>query len=99
MDEWWEIGQWKESKSGKKWFFKLGSAKPDEKTGGFVIFLDGLPIQDSAGRCMLNVQPQRERGAGGNFGSTAAQQRGPRRDPPGTGSTFEDDDFSDPIPF
>lgn len=95
MNEWWEVGQWKEAKSGKKWFLKLGSAKQDDKTGGFVIFMDALPIQDSAGRCMLNIQPQRERGAGGNFGSTSDEQRGPRRDAPLIGAGG----FDDEIPF
>lgn len=87
MNDWWEVGQWKEAKSGKKWFLKLGSAKQDDRNGGFVIFMDALPIQDSAGRCMLNIQPPRERGAGGNFDGPS--QSGPRKDPPGTGAQFD----------
>lgn len=91
MNDFWDVGQFKETRSGKKFFVKLGSAKPKDD-GGFFINLDALPLQNSAGECSIVIQPPRERGAGGNFGGPSqAENRGPRRDPPGTGKGFVDD--------
>lgn len=59
--EWWEVGTWKETKSGKNFFIKLGGAKAAED-GGFTCYLDALPLPGPKGGCMLVIKPQRPRG-------------------------------------
>lgn len=66
--DFWDVGQWKETATGKKFFVKLGSAK-QKKDGGFYVELDALPLQraDDKGvvRCSLVINAPRERDGGG----------------------------------
>ena len=55
--EYWEVGMWKETKSGKNFFIKLGSALSNED-GGFTCFMDALPLPGPKGGCRLTIKPQ-----------------------------------------
>lgn len=94
--DYFDVGQFRE-RNGKWRFQKLGSAKENDK-GGWDIYLDALPLQDNPNSCRMTIVPQREN-AGRQFeGPSAPRTAGPRRDQPGTGAPFKDDDF-DSIPF
>lgn len=62
--DFWEVGQWKETQTGKNFFVRLGTAKQKDD-GGFYIDLDALPLQrpDKNGnvRCSLVIQPPRDK--------------------------------------
>ena len=60
--EYWDVGTWKETKSGKNFFTKLGSATQNED-GGWTIFLDALPLPGSKGGCRMTIKPPRQRPA------------------------------------
>ena len=64
MNEFWDVGYFKETKNGKQFFVRLGSARKKDD-GGFWVNLDALPLQDSAGRCSLVIAPPREKRSGG----------------------------------
>ena len=56
----WEVVQWRESKNGKNWAVKLGSAKQKDD-GGFYVDLNAYPVPtlDDRGqlRCSFVIQP------------------------------------------
>lgn len=66
--EFWDVLQWRESKNGKSWSVKLGSAK-QKQDGGFYVDLVAYPIPtvDDRGqlRCSFTIQPQKGKYAGG----------------------------------
>jgi hypothetical protein len=58
--DFWDVLQWRESKNGKAWAVKLGSAKQKDD-GGFWVDLTAYPIPtlDDRGqlRCSFTIQP------------------------------------------
>lgn len=60
MAEYWDVGTWKETKTGKNFFIKLGSATQGD-TGEWTIYLDALPLPGPKGGCRMSIKPQRER--------------------------------------
>lgn len=57
MSDYMDIGMFKESRKGKKYFVRIGSAAPREG-GGYFLNLDALPY----GEGTLVIVPQREKG-------------------------------------
>ena len=76
-NQYWEVLQWRESKNGKNWAVKLGSAKQKDD-GGFYVDLNCYPIptMDDRGqlRCSFVIQPPkgeykpRQQASGGQRG-------------------------------
>jgi hypothetical protein len=60
MSDFWDVGQFKKTQSGKNRFVKLGYAKKKDD-GGFFVNLDALPLPDEQGRVSLSISPPRER--------------------------------------
>lgn len=62
--EYWDVGQWKETPTGKNFFVKLGSAK-QKADGGFYIEFDALPLQrpDDKGNVRCSVVIQQPKGS------------------------------------
>jgi hypothetical protein len=60
MAEYWDVGTWKETKTGKNFFIKLGSATQGD-TGEWTIYLDALPLPGPKGGCRMSIKPQRPR--------------------------------------
>jgi hypothetical protein len=55
-----EVGQWRTSPNGKKYFQRLGSAKANDD-GGFSLWLEALPMPRSDNHPTLTVKPERDR--------------------------------------
>jgi hypothetical protein len=70
-------------KGGGTFWFRIGTAFPDDN-GGFSLIFDALPLQDAEGRCIVKAFKQNDR-------DTASGQRGQQSAP--------QDDHSDEIPF
>ena len=51
-----EVVLWKESKNGKKFTVRIGSATPRDD-GGMNVWLDALPTPDNKGNWALTIQP------------------------------------------
>ena len=68
--DYWDVGQWKETASGKNFFVRLGSAKQRDD-GGFYVDLDALPIQrpDQKGNLRLSIVIQPQKGSRGDAGA------------------------------
>lgn len=60
MTQRFEVGQWRTSQSGTKYFQRLGSAKKNED-GGFSIWLEALPFPRSDNHPTLTVKLERAR--------------------------------------
>jgi hypothetical protein len=69
--DYWDVGQWKETGSGKNFFVRLGSAKQRDG-GGFYVDFDALPMPrpDQKGnlRCSVVIQPPKGSTGGGRQG-------------------------------
>lgn len=63
MSDFWDVGQFKKTASGKSRFVKLGYAKPTEE-GGFFVNFDALPLPDEQGRVSVKVSKPRQRDEG-----------------------------------
>jgi hypothetical protein len=75
-------------KDGGTFWFRIGTAFPDDN-GGFSLIFDALPLQDNEGRCIVKAFKQNE--GGGQSG-----QRGGYSKPASSGAPAEDEDS---IPF
>jgi len=60
MSDFWDVGQFKKTASGKNRFVKLGYAKQKDD-GGFFVNLDALPLPDEQGRVSIAISPPRQR--------------------------------------
>lgn len=60
-NEYFECSLWKETKTGKKFSVRLGSAKKRDD-GGFWVDLDAMPAPVD-GRFSFTIQPQKDRQA------------------------------------
>jgi hypothetical protein len=60
VSDFWDVGQFKKTQSGKNRFVKLGYAKQKDD-GGFFVNLDALPLPDEQGRVSIAISPQRQR--------------------------------------
>ena len=60
----WDCIKWRESRSGKAFPVRLGSALQRDD-GGFQIFLDSYPTPDDRGQVTFVIQPQKGRYQGG----------------------------------
>lgn len=69
--EWWDVGMWKETKSGKNYFIKLGSAAPTDD-GGFVCYFDALPLPGPKGGCRVSIKPRQQAGVAHSTGPIRA---------------------------
>jgi len=83
MNDYLDVGQFRQTKNGKWRFIKLGSAKKNDK-GQLDVYLDALPISDSEGNCRITISQRQER-----------QQDGPQHVAAPDGNTGMDDE----IPF
>ena len=61
MADYWDVVQWKKTKSGKQFTVRLGSATKDEKTGGWRLYMNALPVPTGDGECQVNIIPPREK--------------------------------------
>lgn len=70
MTQRFEVGQWRTSQSGKKFFQRMGSAKQNDD-GGFSIWLDALPFPRSDNHPILTVKLERAKvdDEAGRYGS------------------------------
>ena len=59
MSDYFECVAWKETKTGKKFAVRLGSAKKRDD-GGFWVNLDAMPAP-SEGQFSFTIQPQKDR--------------------------------------
>lgn len=74
MSNRYDVGQWKDTKTGKKFFVRLGTAVDRKEGGGMNVYLDALPLFND-GACSFSIMPQRERGE-----SAGSQPERKRRD-------------------
>lgn len=76
-DQWWEMGYFVETQSGKSRFIKIGSARPRDD-GGFWLNFDSLPIPtpDRQGNVRVSAVVQPQKGSYQQQGRSPAQPTG-----------------------
>lgn len=87
----------RQSRDGKTYWTKIGSAWQNDK-GGIQLVFDALPIPDSEGRVVANLfepkpRDDRERSAQGD------RQQARQRSQSNGNNSFPTDDLSDEVPF
>ena len=59
MTDYWDVGTFKKTQSGKSFFVRLGRAQQSDD-GGFRLYLDALPAPQD-GQYVMNVTKPREK--------------------------------------
>lgn len=62
-DEFLDVGSFKTTSTGKKFFVKLGSAKAGTD-GKIWVEFDALPLPNAEGRCTVVIAPRQKQGYG-----------------------------------
>lgn len=65
-DEYLDVISWKETKSGKPFAVRIGSAKKLDN-GNIAVYFDALPIPNAKG-CQVTIAPRREKPSSNNDG-------------------------------